>query len=297
MNKPSKTWTYTINNYTPEEEAQLKLMDVTMHRCCKEVGENGTVHLQGAIRFRRAYRLTALKKLFPRAHFEIAVTPDPQNYCTKGEVLIDKNDAQPGKRSDLLKAIDTMKANGMRQCALQHPEIFVKYHRGLKCLQEITVPTRDWYPTEVIVLWGPTGVGKSRRAREIDPGLYNVPEPVNGNLWFSGYVSQQTILFDDFYGWIRYHTMLQFLDGYPLNVEYKGGAVARNWTRVIITSNKPPDQWYPSVADQSALMRRLNSVIFMSPIVIPCPKFEENTVARGPLVDNIADEPEENLLL
>ena len=55
----------------------------------------------------------------------------------------------------------------------------------------------------------------------MDPNLYNVPEPNNGSLWFDGYRGQKTILLDDFYGWIKYHTLLQITDGYPYQAPTK----------------------------------------------------------------------------
>lgn len=54
--------------------------------------------------------------------------------------------------------------------------------------------------------------------------------------------------------------MLQLLDRYPLRVEVKGSFVPFVSRRVIITSNVPPDEWYPNIRDRSPLMRRLTSV-------------------------------------
>ncbi|KAJ1637567.1 hypothetical protein T492DRAFT_950752 [Pavlovales sp. CCMP2436] len=66
-----RVWTYTINNYTEEELAFVKLLvepsEVKRHVCGIEVGENGTPHLQGAISWACAKRFTPMKKLFPRA--------------------------------------------------------------------------------------------------------------------------------------------------------------------------------------------------------------------------------------
>ena len=257
-----RTWVYTWNNYTDTDIESLKLLEANMHRCCKEIGEKGTPHLQGAITFIRTYRLSALKKLFPKCHWEPAKAKDPENYCIKGEVVIDVKKNEQGKRSDLSEAIEIATSQGIKQCAIQNPEVFVKYHKGIKELLFTIHEDNDWYETEVIVLVGPPGCGKSREARRIDKFLYNVPEPINGTIWFDGYTGQETILLDDFYGWLKYHTLLQLTDGYPMKLPIKGGFVHRNWKRVIITSNKPPEAWY-NRDEIDALRRRITHLKFV----------------------------------
>ena len=258
-----KTWIYTCNNYTDEEITRLKALVVSRHRCCKEVGDEGTPHLQGAVTFKRVYRHSQLSKLIPRVIWIPAINVvDPENYCIKGEIIIDINNAKQGKRNDLKDAIATATESGIVAMARNHPETFVRYHRGIQELLYTIYEAPPWVTVEVIVLWGPPGSGKSRLAREIDPKLFNVPEPVNGSIWFNGYRGQKTILLDDFYGgWgIKYHTMLQLLDGYEMQMPVKGTFTHKQWNKVIITSNKPPEEWYTNVDDTSALLRRLTKV-------------------------------------
>lgn len=255
----SKSWIYTINNYDQEVVTKLEKLVVTKHRCCAEIGEAGTPHLQGAITFKRSYRLAALKKLFPAAHFEISKTKDAENYCIKGDILIDVSSSEQGSRSDLSAVAQAVKSSKrLRDIASEYPDIYIKYHRGIERLAHtLQEPTETWTPTTVSVLWGMPGVGKSKKAREIDPALYNVAQPEGNVLWFDGYMGERTILLDDFYGWIQYHRLLQLCDGYPLRLQVKGGWVHRNWNHVIITSNKPPEHWYKQ--DIAALERRITT--------------------------------------
>lgn len=257
---PSKTWVYTLNNNTEQELTSLKALTVNKHRCCAE--NEGTPHLQGSVTFTRSYRLTQLRKLFPRCHWEVAKARDSENYCIKGEIIIDIDNKQQGKRSDILEA---SKTSTMYECAKMFPVEYIKYNKGLEKLQNILqskeLPT--FIKMEVIVFWGQSGSGKSKRARELDPNLYNVPEPINGTVWFDGYDGEDTILLDDFYGWLKYHTLLQFLDGYKMMVPVKGGFTQKRWKRVIITSNKPPEEWYMR-EEIDALKRRLNTVEFVT---------------------------------
>ena len=84
-------------------------------------------------------------------------------------------------------------------------------------------------------------------------------EPINGNIWFDNYTGQEDILLDDFYGWIKYHTLLQLLDGYLCNYQLKGSTVWKNWSRVFITSNKDPSEWY-NRPEWDALRRRITTI-------------------------------------
>lgn len=243
---------------------QLKALTVSRIRLCAEIGESETKHIQGAITFKRAYRLAALKKLFPSAHWEIAKTNDPENYCIKGELLYDVQPEQRKRSSGLSDARDLL-CNGkrLRDVAIELPDVYMRHWRGLERWEQVrSAPTETYFETRVTVLWGDSGVGKSRRAREAYPDIYNVAEPEGSVLWFDGYCGQEAILLDDFYGWIKYHRLLQLLDVYPLRLQVKGGWVERNWKTVIITSNKHPDQWYASMQGKMtpALDRRLHKI-------------------------------------
>ena len=67
-------------------------------------------------------------------------------------------------------------------------------------------------------------------------------------MWFDGYEGEETILFDDFdKDWgVPYRMLLQITDRYPMQSQQKGGWVHRMWTRVIITCNEGPKDWYPA---------------------------------------------------
>lgn len=83
----SRGWTITLNNYTPEEYIKLETYATgkTKYIIGKEVGENGTPHLQGYIYNKSAIRLETLKKICPRGHFEKArgTANDNYTYCSK----------------------------------------------------------------------------------------------------------------------------------------------------------------------------------------------------------------------
>jgi len=80
----AKRWCFTINNPEPQDEVIDKGL-FTYLIIGKEVGENGTPHLQGYVEFKNQKDLTALKKINDRIHWEVAKGNRNQNiiYCTK----------------------------------------------------------------------------------------------------------------------------------------------------------------------------------------------------------------------
>jgi len=58
--------------------------------------------------------------------------------------------------------------------------------------------------------------------------------------------------------------MLRWLDRYPVLVEVKGSSTSLVATKVWITSNIHPRDWYPDLDEETkaALMRRLNITEF-----------------------------------
>lgn len=81
----SRTWCYTLNNYTQEEEEQLQAVECTYHVYGHEQGEEGTPHLQGYIAHSTMKSLKQMKAISPRAHWEAAKGDAESNfaYCTK----------------------------------------------------------------------------------------------------------------------------------------------------------------------------------------------------------------------
>lgn len=116
----------------------------------------------------------------------------------------------------------------------------------------------------VFVFWGATGTGKSRRAWE-EAGLESYPKDPCTK-WWSGYRGQAHVVIDEFRGAIGISHILRWTDRYPVVVEIKGGAVVLEATKIWITSNLHPNDWYPDLdaETKAALMRRLNITHFDS---------------------------------
>lgn len=275
MSKPSKTWDLTLNNYTDADVALLTSWSEDVNRMVvsKEVGEHGTPHLQGRITFKRAYRITALKKLHPRAHWEVTLAAQDFLYVQKegSEVVVNVDNRTQGNRTELERAIDVVKesigdARPLKRLAEECPREYVKFHKGFAALVNELIPDRSEVP-EVVVFVGPTGCGKSKSAREWLGGGEPVTWEPSQDKWFDGYMGQKEFLFEEFRGQLPMGMMLSLLDRYTAKVQYKGGMARFVATRIAITSPLPPEEWYPNLAaadkiDQ--LLRRITRVEYLA---------------------------------
>ena len=73
--------------------------------------------------------------------------------------------------------------------------------------------------------------------------------------WWDGYSTQETVVLDEFYGWLPFDLLLRLCDRYPLLVETKGGQVQFVAKTIIITSNSLPSNWYRSAYFPSFVRR------------------------------------------
>lgn len=66
------------------------------------------------------------------------------------------------------------------------------------------------------------------------------------NFRFDGYNPRDhlTVVFDEFYGWLPYHQLLELCDRYGVRVQIKGGTCQFRPACVVFTSNSHPTKWY-----------------------------------------------------
>lgn len=119
---------------------------------------------------------------------------------------------------------------------------FISCYRGLYAYRMLTAKPRH-HEMEILVFQGPTGTGKSKYCMDNYPGAY---WKQRGN-WWDNYSGEETVIIDEFYGWLPYDTLLRLCDRYPLLVEVKGGQTQFTSKRIIITSNAVPNAWYKDV--------------------------------------------------
>jgi hypothetical protein len=89
-----KYWCFTLNNYQIEQIEHIE--QVLKHESCwyvfqEEVGAEGTPHLQGTVCLKQRQRMTELKSLDPKIHWEPTKSVKASLvYCTKAETAVGK---------------------------------------------------------------------------------------------------------------------------------------------------------------------------------------------------------------
>lgn len=261
---------FTLNNYSELDFDRLKLFIET--NCVygilgREIGSNGTHHIQGYCNFGRTGRKTfgALKAetaLGQKCHIEKAIAGDQENqkYCSKEGLFWEFGSVQsPGQRNDLAAVATAIKdGKSLEEVADQFPSQFIKYHRGIEAYKSLhdSKNTRK-EKTVVYVLVGAPGTGKSRYANAKATTSGSVYYKPRGE-WWDGYHGQHSVVIDDFYGWIKYDELLKIMDRYPYQVPVKGGYRQFTSKNIFITSNVDVDKWYKFEGyNTDALFRRI----------------------------------------
>lgn len=102
-------WCFTINNYTEEEYQDLLNGDYNYIIIGKEIGKEGTPHLQGYLQLPKKKKISGMKKINNRAHWEISrgSPEDNKKYCSEEGNFEERGTmGKPGKKKmDMTKAV------------------------------------------------------------------------------------------------------------------------------------------------------------------------------------------------
>jgi len=254
----SKSFTFTLNNYTDNDLKFFDNIECSYIIYGKEIGESGTPHLQGFVTFRRDYRYAALKKLHGQCHWEKAIASDAMNYCMKEGDFTIRDNRKIGHRTDIDKTYEAVE-NGLSMKQFLETKPNFQAIKVFEIAKANMQKKRDFKPV-VTWIYGPTGTEKTRRVVDNENDLW-----ISGkNLkWWQGYENQEATLFDDFRGdFCTYHELLRILDRYPYTVEVKGGSRELNSKRMYITSPYHPSEVYKTHEEIGQLIRRIDTIIF-----------------------------------
>lgn len=315
----SKYWCFTLNNYTEEDCRMLR----DTFKCSyivfgKEVGVNGTPHLQGYFERIPKIKLSTLKNndnLGKKYHLETRRGSQAEAiaYCKKGNMPkqtwddlavkdrgatltqrtkhpsfgLDANifekgvptTSNQGARTDIQNAIELAKAGGMREVS-KHATSYSAILCAKTYLTYNEHP-RDFAP-HVVWIYGPSGAGKSKLAQEMAksrPYMKNT-----NNQWWDGYDAHEDVILDDFRdSWWSITEMLSILDRYERQVQCKGGNRQLLATQMIITSINHPETCYAGCVGEpkQQLLRRISEIIHLETV----PRLVPEVRAPVPEVD------------
>jgi len=279
-----KCWCYTLNNYTEADVERCKgLVDgVEYHVFGREVGESGTPHLQGFIKFEVRKRLLAVKALIgSNPHLEYAHHPDnAAAYCKKEDPDYFEYGTYKGagKRTD----IDEFKAF-IQQASIEKRKVYDEdlrqefsslYSRSAKFMKEY----RDDHKVEELMETHPlrawqeqlnTDLNREPEARKI---IFMVDVEGNaGKSWFARYyrslhMKTTQILKPGKYAdmayelsercrvvfldcprakqteYIQYDFLESIKDGYVFSPKYESRMKTLGKCHVVVLMNENPDE-------------------------------------------------------
>lgn len=243
---------------------------------------SGRRHFQGYVYGDTPLDLAAVSRKFEgdKPHLEQRKGSHQQavNYCTKEESRAPDSDpvelGQPpkqGARSDLDAVKRTLDEQGLAEAAQQHFGTFIRYHRGLEKYLLLSAKPRDpSIEPENYYFWGAPGTGKSRAAYDLaaERGIQCCTLSLSGSSpWFDNYQPgvHGMILLDDYKSVWAATFFLRLTDRYPMMVPTKGGHVQLGNVIIVVTSNYPLEQQYPTYAEhlengQDAFRRRFKQI-------------------------------------
>lgn len=278
-----KYWCFTQNNPTEEDVPPNVWPDVEYVVWQHERGENGTEHLQGYAVFVGKKRLQWLKNnCCARSHWEPrnGTHEQAKAYAMKEESRIAGEGHGPwqygsdasvptkkGERSDLKRVFDLLSTGSKEHDIMTNPDLFgvwARYYRAIERFELMSEPKRNWI-TFTQVYWGTSGCGKTRRAHyeaslkadgTVGEPYYVLRKPQGNAVYWDGYRGEKHIIIDEFYGWVPRTQMQVLCDRYPAIIDVKCGA--RNFlaTKIWITSNEEPKDWWKNIG-LGAMARRL----------------------------------------
>lgn len=258
MNK-HRCYQFTWNNYTEEDIEHLKQVKGVKY-CLfgREVGKEGTPHLQGMIVFENPRSWDAVRtRIFKNNHIEVAKSMAAlRQYCKKdGDIVEWGQQPEQGRRVDIEDMVEQVQQGAKaKDLWKRNPTLMTQYHRSFERCRYDMLEDRTEAP-KVHWFWGGTGTGKTRTAFESSESCYIK----DGTKWWDGYFQQESIIIDDFDGQWPYRDLLRLLDRYPYSGQVKGGYVKVNSPNIYITCEHKPDHFWEDT-ELAQVLRRITEV-------------------------------------
>lgn len=286
-----RRWCFTLNNPTPEEDAACQAWQCVHLIFGREVGAEGTAHLQGAVSFADAKSLSAVRRLAPRAHWE-AMRGTPAQaamYCQKDGDVFEKgvrplSPSEKGEkeRSRWRSAFDAVAEGRLDDV---DPELLCRHLKGIEYAVQRTALGKRGAATldgDMPHRWivGQAGTGKTTFARTEYPEHY-LKDPATK--WWDHYAGQETVIIEDvdksqasMAGMYR-----RWIDRWAFAAETKGGGLTIRPPRIVVTSQFLPEEIWTCPRMQEAIARRVTvtSLDAADEVDEPGPEWSEHVEA------------------
>ena len=301
MPKQSCNWCFTVNNpskirtcgdndkfkdlsFDTDDKLINFIMqyeEVNYYVFQREKGHyENTEHIQGFIQFKNRKRGTTIGNMFPacffHGEFACGTAQQASDYCKKSDTRIGevqewgelRNAHSGGKQltnDDILQRIK----DGADDIKLleEFPQLWQQLDRlqkvrDLFVFEKYKNIFRDVYTTYIC---GQSGTGKTRGVME-KYGYNNVYRITDYKHPFDSYKGQDVIVFEEFRNSLSIDSMLNFLDGYPLELPARYSNKIACFTKVYIISNWNFEQQYTKIQHEyfetwNAFVRRINCIV------------------------------------
>lgn len=272
----AKKWCFTLNNYTQEEYDKCLELESQYTIIGKEVGEQGTPHLQGFYYFNKRKTMRWIKRrTTDRIHLEIARGTVAENiaYCSKENNYTEKGERpqeqhERGGQANKRKWDDAVEAAIEGRFEDIPRDLWIRYKNSFKDEYQEHYKPKDLeiddrqMKEHFLWLYGPTGTGKSHMARQYAKNI----DPEHGpylkglNKWWHQYKQQKVVIIDEanpksceHLG----HFFKQWADKWTFTAETKGSSFSEIRPEfIIVTSNYSIEECFPSQEDYAPLKRR-----------------------------------------
>ena len=289
-----RKWLLTINN--PIEKGwdhskikdELKQQFKSLSYYCLGDEQGDTYHTHIFILSEIPIRFSTIKKKFPEAHIDKAYGTAKENkeYIQKAGKWADTDKAETtipdtfeesgempeelgqGYRSDIGEVYRQIE-DGMSNAEIMaaNPDSATYIGKMDKIRQDILEARyrEEWRTLNVTYIFGPTETGKTRSVMETH-GYGNVYRVTDYGHPFDRYAQEPVLCLDEFRSSLLIGDMLNYLDGYPLNLPARYTPRIACYETVYIISNIDLKEQYPNVQANEAktwkaFLRRIHHVI------------------------------------
>lgn len=225
------------------------------------MGENGTPHYQGFVRFKWQTSFSRVKQLLPRAHLEKQRGTNEQAalYCKKDGDFQEYGEyrSQTSKENKAYWAqiVEYAEQGELSKIKEEYPHAYFMYMPKIFSLRKRNIVPLDG---ELEHEWwvGPSGSGKSKLLWELYPNHY----AKDLNKWWDGYMDEEVVAIEEFdphtATYLSPH-MKKWCDRYPFPAQIKGGtSYGIRPRKVIVLSNYTIDECFKEANDRNPILRR-----------------------------------------
>lgn len=259
VNGKYRDWCFTWYTAASEETVLLSAMKPTVHKYLvfqqEKCPTTGRLHWQGYLEFKTPHAMP--KRLYTGAHWEARRGSQDQarNYCMEEDTRVKGPwewgnfvRSEPGKRTDLVAIYDAIKEGKTKEEVIElNPGAYIRYHGGI---DKLFLQQKTMKPVpRVVWLWGLSGTGKSRRAKQNanceddvliegkDYAFSNPPPRI-----FQEYnTTIPRFIFDDYNPKdVPHRALKRYLDRNPVTVNIMYGSVQFVPQEIIITCSRAP---------------------------------------------------------